>query len=136
MNKTLLSLIAGGCLLVAGCEDSDKEAARDYVPPGTAAVYGSWYKSPEGRTSGGWYWAWANIFLMQDGTNLSGYYKSEFYDADSIKGFVNKNQVHLDFVDFPVDSMNGTANGETMNLDGDTYTRISTDTAVGHMNTP
>lgn len=110
--KASLKIIRSGFFLLAlsllpGCEGGESNSA----PAGTANVAGRWYKNPEGVMPNGWQWYWANLWLEQDGTSVSGTYKWEEYDSIKVSGNITSNELIL--VSATGESIVGTVNGDT-----------------------
>lgn len=60
-------------------------------------VSGRWYREGSGITKDGWCWSWANMWLKQDGTNISGKYKIEYYDSQPVTGSIESNRMRLTY---------------------------------------
>ena len=63
----------------------------------TIDVSGRWYQEASGGFKDGWCWSWVNLWLEQKGTNISGYYRWEAYDNDSVKGSISSNKLILEY---------------------------------------
>jgi hypothetical protein len=92
-------LLIGSIALLSGCEyesdlPSGPEIPKDgEIPAGTANVRGTWYS--DGRQVGKSHWNWSNLYLHQDGTNLAGTIRSEYYDSRPVTGNVNGDRLTL-----------------------------------------
>ena len=58
-------------------------------------VSGRWHLKASGGFRDGWCWHWANLWLKQNGTNLSGSYQWEANNSLGIKGHINSNNITL-----------------------------------------